>query len=293
LSDRSYLRAADRLLLTAIVNIVLMLAYAMSLGPARRWRRPLQVLWCRALCSIAGLRVRQSGRVRTEGPTLFVANHVSYLDIPVIARYVDATFVAKAEVAGWPLFGHAAKLTRTIFIQRVGAEAPAQGRQMLDRLASGENLMLFAEGTSTDGSAVAPFKSSLFGIAEDPPPGIHLAIQPVSISYTRALDGKPLVGRWRELYCWFGEATMLPHLWRMVSLPGAEVELRFCEPIPAEMNRKGLARRAQAAVAAGVAAANAPLIAETAPAAVQPEDAVSSAPDEAAVETSRSAPAFH
>jgi lyso-ornithine lipid O-acyltransferase len=294
LSDRSYLRAADRLLLTAIVNIVLMLAYAMSLGPARRWRRPLQVLWCRALCSLAGLRVRQSGRVRTEGPTLFVANHVSYLDIPVIARYVDATFVAKAEVARWPLFGQAAKLTRTIFIQRVGAEARAQGRQMLDRLASGENLMLFAEGTSTDGSAVAPFKSSLFGIAEDPPPGIDLAVQPVSISYTRALNGKPLVGRWRELYCWFGEATMLPHLWRMVSLPGAEVELRFHEPIAAAgMNRKELARRAQASVAAGVAAANAPLIAEVSPVAVQPEEAVSSAPDEGAVETNRSAPAFH
>lgn len=283
-----------RLLLTLLVNIVLMLAYALSLGPARRWRRPVQVVWCRALCFLAGLRVRQSGRVRTEGSTLFVANHVSYLDIPVIAQYADATFVAKADVARWPLFGQAAKLTGTIFVQRVGAEARSQRRQMLDRLALGENLMLFAEGTSTDGSAVAPFKSTLFGIAENLPPGIDLVVQPVSISYTRALDGTPLVGRWRELYCWFGDATMLPHLMRMVSLPGAEVELCFHEPIAAAgMNRKELARRAQAAVAAGVAAANAPLIEEVMPEAAHTDGALSSAPDAAAVETSRSAPAFH
>lgn len=282
LPNRSNLRASVRLLLTLLVNIVLMLAYALSLGPARRWRRQVQVLWCRALCYLAGLRVRQSGEMRTEGSTLFVANHVSYLDIPVIARYVDATFVAKADVARWPLFGQAAKLTRTIFIQRVGAEARAQGGQMLDRLAAGENLMLFPEGTSTDGSAVAPFKSTLFGIAEKSPPGIDLAVQPVSISYTRALDGTPLVGPWRELYCWFGEATMLPHLWRMVSLPGAEVELRFHEPIDAGLDRKELAQRAQAAVAEGVAAANAPLIAEVASAAAA-SNRVSSVPDAAAV----------
>ena len=70
----------------------------------------------------------------TTGTTLFVSNHVSYLDIPVIAGYADGTFVAKAEVARWPLFGQAAKLTRTIFIQRIGAEAKAQGKQ-IDRAA--------------------------------------------------------------------------------------------------------------------------------------------------------------
>jgi 1-acyl-sn-glycerol-3-phosphate acyltransferase len=270
-----------------LVNIVLMLAYALSVGPARRWRRPLQVLWCRVLCRLAGLRVRPSGTPRNQGATLFVANHVSYLDIPVIARFADATFVAKAEVARWPLFGQAARLTGTIFIERAGAEARAQGRQMLDRLAAGENLMLFAEGTSTDGSAVAPFKSTLFGIAENPPPELDVMVQPVSITYARALDGTPLVGDLRDLYCWFGEATLIPHLMRMLSLPGAEVDLRFHQPIAvAGMGRKDIARRAQAAVAAGVAAANAPLIAG-------PAAGVSAVPDAAAAGTSRSASAYH
>jgi lyso-ornithine lipid O-acyltransferase len=245
-----------------LVNIVLMLAYAASFGPARHWRRPLQVLWCRILCRLAGLRVQLNGTPRNRGATLFVANHVSYLDIPVIARFADATFVAKAEVKRWPLFGQAAQLTGTIFVQRAGPEARAQGRQMLNRLAAGENLMLFAEGTSTDGSAVAPFKSTLFGIAENPPPELDLMIQPVSITYARALDGTPLIGDLRGLYCWFGDATLLPHLMRMLSLPGVVIDLRFHQPIAvAGMRRKDIARRAHAAVAAGVAAANAPLVA--------------------------------
>jgi lyso-ornithine lipid O-acyltransferase len=277
-----------RFVLMVFVSIVLMLAYAASVGPARRWRRPLQVLWCRVLCRLAGLRVRPSGTPRNHGATLFVANHVSYLDIPVIARFADATFVAKAEVARWPLFGQAARLTGTIFIERAGAEARAQGRQMLDRLAAGENLMLFAEGTSTDGSAVAPFKSTLFGIAENPPPELDVMVQPVSITYARALDGTPLVGDLRDLYCWFGEATLFPHLMRMLSLPGAEVDLRFHQPIAvAGMGRKEIARRAQASVAAGVAAANTPLIADPGPAA-----GISAVADPAAAGTSESAPAY-
>lgn len=241
-----------------LVNIVLMALYAASIGPLRRWRRPLQVSWCRALCWTAGLRLRVTGTPRNSGPTLFVVNHCSYLDIPVIARDADATFVAKAEVARWPLFGQAARLTRTLFIQRIGGEAKTQGRLLLDRLAQGENLLLFAEGTSTDGTGVAPFKSSLFAIVEQVGGSTELQVQPVSITYARTLAGEPLTGPWRELYCWFGDATMFPHLWRMLGLKGAEVEVHFLEPIvPAGASRKDLARRAQAAVAASVAEVNA------------------------------------
>lgn len=246
-----------------LINVVLMAAYAASVGPARRWRRPLQATWCRTLCRTAGLRLRVTGVPRNHGPTLFVANHCSYLDIPVVAREADATFVAKSEVARWPLFGQAARLTGTVFIQRVGGAAREQGRQLLQRLSRGENLMLFAEGTSTDGAGVAPFKSSLFGIAERPLEGVDLRIQPVSITYARARDGTPLTGPARELYCWYGDATMFPHLWRMLSLEGAEVEVHFLEPIPLDgADRKELARLAHAAVAASVAAVNAALAEE-------------------------------
>jgi 1-acyl-sn-glycerol-3-phosphate acyltransferase len=243
-----------------LVSVVLMTAYALSIGPVRRWRRPLQETWCRTLCRIGGLRLRVSGIPRNKGPTLFVSNHCSYLDIPVVAREADATFVAKSEVARWPLFGQAARLTGTVFIQRVGADARTQGQQLIERLGRGENLMLFAEGTSTDGERVAPFKSSLFAIAERPPPGLDLRVQPVSITYARALDGTPLTGPRRELYCWYGEATMFPHLWRMLSLEGAEVEVRFLQPVdPEGLSRKQLAQRTHAAVAVSVAGVNAEL----------------------------------
>ncbi len=290
---RSWLRALFRLVAMVLVSLALMGAYAISLGPARRWRRPLQATWCRALCWIAGLRIILTGRPLNDGPTLFVANHCSYLDIPVIARDAAATFVAKAEVARWPLFGQAARLTRTIFIQRVGSEAKAQGVEMLRRLQGGENLMLFAEGTSTDGSAIAPFKSSLFAIAEQAPSEVGLQIQPVSITYARTRSGLPLTGPRRELYCWFGDATMFPHLMRMLSLKGAEVELRFLTPIEVSgRNRKLLARLAGDAVAASVAQVNAGLLAgRTQSATDRPMPPLSSFPPESADAADRSEPA--
>jgi lyso-ornithine lipid O-acyltransferase len=276
-----------------LVSLGLMAAYAVSLGPASRWRRSLQATWCRTLCWLAGLQVRLSGEPCNDGPTLFVANHCSYLDIPVIARDADATFVAKAEVARWPLFGQAARLTRTIFIQRVGSEAKAQGVEMLRRLQAGDNLMLFAEGTSTDGSGVAPFKSTLFAIAEQVPSDIGLQVQPVSISYVRTRAGLPLVGPLRQLYCWFGDATMFPHLMRMLSLEGAQVELRFLTPIPTQgRKRKELARLAGEAVAASVAEVNAEVLAGGDTPAGGPLP-LSSAPRGAADAADQSEPACH
>lgn len=246
-----------------VSNVALLLAYALCLGPLKRYRRFLQVQWCRVNCTLSGLSVRVSGSAASDGSVLYVCNHCSYLDIPVIGWFADATFVAKAEVANWPLFGHAARLTRTVFVQRVGAAAKAQSEQLCRRLADGENLTLFAEGTSTDGSGVAPFKSTLFAIAERVPKDAPLRVQPVSITYTRLKDGTPLVGERRALYCWFGDASMMPHLWRVLTLKGAEVELRFLPSFPAAecSDRKQLARRVEAAVAESVAEVNRRLLA--------------------------------
>lgn len=288
---RSRPRALYRVVMMTIVSLVLMAAYAVSLGPAKRWRRSLQATWCRVLCRLAGLRITLTGTPHNGGPTLFVANHCSYLDITVIARDAAATFVAKSEVARWPLFGQAARLTRTIFIQRVGTAAKTQGAEMLGRLQAGDNLMLFAEGTSTDGAAVAPFKSTLFAIAEQVPPDFDLQVQPVSITYARTLSGLPLTGIRRQLYCWFGDMTMFPHLMRMLTLEGAQVELRFLPPIPARgRNRKQLARLAFDAVAASVADVNGALLIGGGEASAA-ERPVSSAPPEAADAAHRSEPA--
>ena len=131
--------------------------------------------------------------MRTEGPTLFVANHVSYLDIPVIAQCVDATFVAKAEVAGWPLFGHAAKLTRTIFIQR---SAPKRERKA-GRCWTGwppARIHVVRGGHQHRRLGGRAVQIVVVRHRREPASRHRLAVQPVSISYTRAL----MESRWSD-----------------------------------------------------------------------------------------------
>lgn len=256
--EASPFRAGIRLLLFLVLNVLYMPVYALCVGPFRSWRRPIQVSWSRISCRLAGLRVRPIGEPPADRTALFVANHVSYLDIPVFSALIDATYVAKSEVGNWPLFGWIAKLTRAILVKRDGRDVGAQRREMQSRLLSGESLILFPEGTSTDGGGVAPFKSSLFGIVQGLPPDADLVVQPVSVAYPRYRDGTRLDGERRVLYCWYGDATLLPHLFRVFGLKGADVEVRFHQPIALgpSPDRKDLSRRAQAAVEAGVAASN-------------------------------------
>jgi|APTNR8051073442_1049403.scaffolds.fasta_scaffold00207_8 1-acyl-sn-glycerol-3-phosphate acyltransferase len=257
-SPGSPVRAAARLFAFVLLSVSMIVAYSACVGPLGRWRRPLQVVWSKGCYRLAGITVRTFGRPYGDGPALSVANHVSYLDIPILAALVDGAFVAKTEVGRWPLFGTAARITGTVFVNRSGGEAMSQREELMRRLSEGRRgLILFAEGTSTDGSRVAPFKSSLFSIAEKPPAGREFVVQPVSIAYPRDLSDRPLTGERRGLYCWFGEAALVPHMWRMMGLKGAEAEVRFHAPIrvAGAVRRKDLAKAAEAAVAAGVAEA--------------------------------------
>lgn len=255
----SPLRSSVRALLFLLANAILIPAYAACLGPARPWRRPIQILWCRIVCRLAGLQVRIIGAPHRDGPTLYVSNHISYLDIPVLSRYLDGAYVAKSEVGRWPLFGTIARLTGSIFVSRRAGEARAQRERIRAHLGAGGNIVLFPEGTSTDGSGVAPFKAALFDIAGGGSAAgnarIGAVVQPISLAYTRSLDGRPLTGRHRDLYCWYGDAMLLPHLFRVLGLRGAEVELR-CHPVVSPdrfADRKALARHCEEQVAAGVA----------------------------------------
>lgn len=254
----SILRASAAALVFLLANAVLIPAYAGCLGRAQGWRRSIQILWCRIVCRLAGLRVRAVGTPHTPGPVLYVSNHISYLDIPVLSRRVDAAYVAKSEVAGWPLFGLIARLTGTIFVSRRSAEARAQRERVRAHLGAGGNLLLFPEGTSTDGTGVAPFKAVLFDIAGISGPESGVVVQPISLAYTRSVDGTPLIGPYRDLYCWYADMTLLPHLLRVLGLPGVEVVIRYHPPVqPADFaNRKELARHCEERIAAGVADAH-------------------------------------
>lgn len=257
----SRLLAAARLTLFVFTTLLLLTAYIVCAGPMQRARRPIQTLWSQLICWICGLRVHVIGQYHGAGSTLYVCNHVSYLDIPVLSRRIEATFVAKSEVANWPLFGFMAKVSGTVFVKRSASQARVQREELDQRLCDGGSLLLFPEGTSTDGSGVAPFKSALLdvvvnGKAKSERGG--LVVQPVSVAYTRSRDGTPLTGHRTSFYCWYGDMTLAPHLWRLLGKPGAEVEIRFHQPVNPEdfSNRKQLAIHCHGLVAAGVAASH-------------------------------------
>ena len=208
--------------------------------------------WC---CRILGLRVRRIGQPTAARPVLFAANHISYLDITVFGSLIAGSFVAKREVARWPLFGWLAKLQRSVFIDRQVRSTAAQRDSIAGRLAAKDALILFPEGTSGDGNRVFPFKSALFSVA-DRAASDSLVVQPVSIAYTR-LDGIPIGRTLRPLFAWYGGMAMAPHLWTVLGLGKIEVIVEFHRPTSlAECgSRKLLARYCQERVAAGLEAA--------------------------------------
>ena len=155
------------------------LAVALRLG----LRRHLPLLYHRGCLWVFDLKPVVLGRPSTERPTLFVSNHTSYLDIEVLGALIIGSFVAKTEVAGWPLFGFLARLQETVFINRaVRQDARRQSETLSGRLAAGDSLILFPEGTSSDGNRVLPFKTALFAVAAQRIDDRPLVVQPVSIT---------------------------------------------------------------------------------------------------------------
>jgi lyso-ornithine lipid O-acyltransferase len=245
-----------RIALYLVWTFSLMPVQALGIALDRSWSRRLPRFYHRWCCRILGLRVRAVGAPTRRRPVLFAANHVSYTDITILGSLIFGSFVAKAEVADWPLFGWLAKLQRTVFVDRRVRSAAAQRDAMTLRLAAGDALILFPEGTSSDGNRVLPFKSALFGAVENMPPSVSVAVQPVSIAYTR-LDGIPLGRLLRPYFAWYGTTELTPHLWRMLGLGTAEVIVEFhpSTSLADCGSRKALASYCQARVAGGLAAA--------------------------------------
>ena len=236
---------------TALLIPVQAFALAFRLSLSRRVPR----LYHRGVARTVGIRVRVSGRAANPRPTLFVCNHSSWLDIVVLSCVLDASFVAKAEVAGWPLFGLLAKLARSVFVVRRASRSGRHRDEMRTRLEGGDSLILFAEGTSGDGNRVLPFNSTFFAVAQRPVRGRPLAVQPVTLAYT-GVRGLPMTRRERPWLSWYGDTALMSHLWRVLGLGGAGADVRFHEPVSIERHgtRKALARACEDAVADGLAA---------------------------------------
>lgn len=222
------------------------------------WRATFPRWYHRVCCRILGFRIEVRGEISPKRPTLFVANHTSYIDITVLGAVLDASFVAKHEVAGWPFFGWLAKLQRTVFIDRSARNSAVhkQRNAIAERLEAGDRLILFPEGTSNDGLRVLPFKSALFSVAEHRVRGELVPVQPVSVTYAR-IDGMPIGRALRPFVAWYGGMDLAPHLWELLGLGVITVVIEFHPVVTiAEFgSRKALAEHCRRAVTAGVVAA--------------------------------------
>jgi 1-acyl-sn-glycerol-3-phosphate acyltransferase len=235
------------------LTLPLMPVQALLLWSKSPGARRLPFWYHNRICRLLGIHLVRRGIESTHRPTLFVANHTSYLDIEIFGAAVDGSFISKAEVSRWPIFGWLAKLQRTVFVERADRAGAARQRdEIRRRLDDGDNLILFPEGTSGDGMHLLPFKSALFGAAEDD----RVVVQPVSVVY-RLLDGIPLGRFYRPFFAWYGDMTMPPHLWKVLGLGRLTVIVTFHEPV--RLNdfgtRKLLSEHCARVIADGMAAA--------------------------------------
>ena len=252
----SPLRAFGRISLYALFTLALIPVQAVFVLVGCRAQVRFPVWYHRCCCRLLGFRVVRRGKPVLDGPVLFVSNHCSYLDIAILGSLLPASFVARADVAAWPLFGTLAKLQRSVFVDRKSFRAIKHRDEMSTRLEAGDSLILFPEGTSSDGNRVLPFKSSLLSVAELTPGGRPLTVQPVSIAYTM-LDGLPLGRYLRPYFAWYGDMDMLGHLWQWAGLGRLTVIVRFHEPVTLARfdSRKALTEHCYEVVSRGLSEA--------------------------------------
>jgi lyso-ornithine lipid O-acyltransferase len=249
----SDLLGVRRLIGYLCMTIALMPVQALFVALRSRAAERFPVAYHKMCCHLMGIEIVTVGKMSRHRPTLFVSNHTSYLDITVLGSQIPASFIAKAEVAQWPLYGWLAKLQRTVFVDRKRNTSHLQRDQLQERLAAGDNLILFPEGTSNDGNRVLPFRSALLSVAEQPSSDASLVIQPVSVAYV-ALNGIPMGHGLRPLVAWYGDMTLGPHLWQFSRLGKvtAVVEFHPAVDLKDAGSRKDLTRYCLAAVAGGI-----------------------------------------
>jgi 1-acyl-sn-glycerol-3-phosphate acyltransferase len=202
----------------------------------------------RLVLKILGIKMKVEGVPTRHGPALIASNHVSWLDIVVLSALAPVSFVAKREVNRWPFFGSLARLQRTVFVDRDRRHKTGDGRdEIRKRLDDGDILVLFAEGTSGDGTTVLPFKSSFFSAADR----AGTPVYPVTLAYSGHW-GLPMTRRTRPLYAWYGDMDLGPHLWEALANGPIEVTAVCHPPLPQGVDRKVLAQLAERKVRTGL-----------------------------------------
>ncbi len=207
------------------------------------WRQVIFANWARGFARISGMRVETIG-TPPKPPFFLVCNHLSYVDVPALRCAVDGVFVAKSEVAQWPVAGRIIRDMGTIFIDRSNRrDIPRAGEEIVKMLDGGEGVVIFPEGTSTKGEEVLPFNSSFLEFAAKS--GIPVSY--CSLTYETP-DGEPKPS---EAVCWWDETTFMDHLVAFFGLREFKAIIRFGDEPITNPNRKELAHELRERVKRG------------------------------------------
>lgn len=232
-----------RLVLHVLGGLCLATLLHLELGPRLSPER-IAGWWSRHLLQILGVRLRVIGRPAAGGQVL-VSNHVSWLDILLLAACGNSRFIAKSEVRDWPVAGWLAQAMGTFYIRRGKGGARPLLERLRPHLLAGGSVCFFPEGTTTDGRGVLDFHPRLFAAAVETP----CAVQPVALHYGPAADGTAIAP-------FIGEDDLLSHLLRLLRSPGLDATISYCSPISSQgQTREALAQQARAAIATVVATA--------------------------------------
>ena len=233
-----------------LFTVPLMPLQLLLLKTGSRFARSFPHWYHRQVCKIVGIRLDVEGRIAEGQGVLLISNHVSWLDITVLSAVAPVSFVAKQEVASWPFVSWLAKLQRSVFVDRNRRnEVGEKANEIVDRLAAGDRIVLFAEGTSSDGNTVLPFKTALFAAAKpagDRRMGTKVSAQTLALTYPK-IYGLPVCRRGRHVIAWYGDMDLASHAWRLLGLGPIDAHIRIGAPVPLDdfPDRKALARYAE------------------------------------------------
>jgi 1-acyl-sn-glycerol-3-phosphate acyltransferase len=234
------------------LTVPLMPVQAILLRVSDRAARRFPHWYHRQVCRLLGVKLNIEGSVAKGAPVLLVCNHTSWLDIPVLSALAPVSFVAKLEVGSWPFVSALARLQRSVFVDRTRRLAAGDAANAITmRLQQGDTIVLFPEGTSSDGNRVLPFKTSLFGAVAGAtvPAAEQVVVQTAAVVYTH-MHGVPVTRAERPRIGWYGDMEMTSHAWGVLKSGAITVTIKVGPPVPLTdfKDRKDLALKSERAI---------------------------------------------